>query len=332
MGARLPDGADPRLRLVHDRGGGRFRRPHHRAGPALNVQWLTVVLMVPLGGALLLRVIPRTSPSLIKALTVATTLVTAIIVWSLVAGLSSSPVSHLSPGPMSFHYEEAHDWVPAIGADYHLGLDGISAWILALNAGVFLVGSILVSRRSTQRLKLFCGLLLLTETMTAGVLLSLDLLLFYLFWEGMLTPLYFVLANFGNENRGPATLKFIIYTVAGSLLMLIAIISLYFASGKGSFDLTILLGGQMSHTPLVIPGLNITTFSPEQWAFLAFAAAFLIKIPVVPFHTWLPDLYESAPVPVLVFFAGLVSKLGAYGFIRFGLTLFPDAINTFQWV
>ncbi|MEO8899170.1 MAG: NADH-quinone oxidoreductase subunit M [Candidatus Dormibacter sp.] len=298
----------------------------------MSVPWLTVVLMVPLGGALLLQVIPRTAPSLIKALTVATTLVTAIIVWSLVAGISSSPVSHLSPGPLSFHYEEVHEWVPAIGADYHLGLDGISAWILALNAGVFLVASILVSRRSTQRLKLFCGLLLLTETMTAGVLLSLDLLLFYLFWEGMLIPLYFVLANYGNENRGRATLKFIIYTVAGSLLMLIAIISLYFASGKGSFDLTLLLGGQMSHTPLVIPGLNITTLTPEQWAFLAFAAAFLIKIPVVPFHTWLPDLYESAPVPVLVFFAGLVSKLGAYGFIRFGLTLFPDAINTFKWL
>ncbi|HEY7927648.1 MAG TPA: NADH-quinone oxidoreductase subunit M [Candidatus Dormibacteraeota bacterium] len=297
----------------------------------MNVPWLTVVLMVPLGAALLLQVIPRTAPGLIKGVTVAATLATAIIVWTLVAGLSGSPVSHLSPGPMTFRYEEAHDWVPAIGAFYHLGLDGISAWILALNAGVFLLGAILVSRRSTERLKMFCGLLLLTETMTAGVLLSLDLLLFYLFWEGMLIPLYFVLANYGNENRGRATLKFIIYTVAGSLLMLIAIISLFFASGKGSFDLTVLLGGQMSHTPLVIPGLNITTFSPEQWAFLAFAAAFLIKIPVVPFHTWLPDLYESAPVPVLVFFAGLVSKLGAYGFIRFGLTLFPDAINTFKW-
>lgn len=297
----------------------------------MNVPWLTVVLMVPLGAALLLQVIPRTAPSLIKAVTVLATLATAIIVWSLVAGLNGSPVSHLSPGPLQFHYEEAHDWVPAIGADYHLGLDGVSAWILALNAGVFLLGAILVSRRSTERLKLFCGLLLLTETMTAGVLLSLDLLLFYLFWEGMLIPLYFLLANYGNENRGRATLKFIIYTVAGSLLMLIAIISLYFASGKGSFDVTVLLGGQMSHTPLVIPGLNITTFSPEQWAFLAFAAAFLIKIPVVPFHTWLPDLYQSAPVPVLVFFAGLVSKLGAYGFIRFGLTLFPDAINTFKW-
>jgi NADH-quinone oxidoreductase subunit M len=251
-----------------------------------------------------------------------------VLVWVLVGHMGDTP---RSPGPLGFHYEEAHTWIPAIGAYYHLGLDGISAWILALNAGVFLLGAVLISRRSTERLKLFCGLLLLTETMTAGVLLSLDLLLFYLFWEGMLIPLYFILANYGNENRGRATLKFIIYTVAGSLLMLLAIIALRFSPG-GSFDITAILGGgQMSRQPLVIPGLNISTFSPEQWAFLAFAAAFAIKIPMVPFHTWLPDLYESAPVPVLMFFAGLVSKLGAYGFIRFGLTLFPDAVNSFKW-
>jgi NADH-quinone oxidoreductase subunit M len=298
----------------------------------MNAPWLTIVLLLPLGASLFLQVIPRTATAVIKGLTVFATLATAVIVFTLVATLNGSPVSHLSPGPLTFHYEEVHTWIPAIGAFYHLGLDGISAWILALNAGVFLLGAVIVSRRSTDRLKLFCGLLLLTETMTAGVLLSVDLLLFYLFWEGMLIPLYFMLANYGNENRGRATLKFVIYTVAGSLLMLVAIISLYVASGRGSFDLTLLLGGQMSHTPVVIPWLNISTFSPEQWAFLAFAAAFLIKIPVVPFHTWLPDLYESAPVPVLVFFAGLVSKLGAYSFIRFGLTLFPDAVNTFKWL
>ena len=298
----------------------------------MNAPWLTIVLVVPLGASLLLQIIPRTATTLIKALTITATLATAIIVWTLVAGLNSSPVSHLSPGPLTFHYEEVHTWVPApVNAYYHVGLDGISAWILALNAGVFLLGAILVSRRSTDRLKLFCGLLLLTETMTAGVLVSLDLLLFYLFWEGMLIPLYFMLANYGNENRGRATLKFVIYTVAGSLLMLVAIISLSFASGKGTFDLTLLAGGQMSNAPVVIPGLNISTFSPQQWAFLAFAAAFVIKIPVVPFHTWLPDLYESAPVPVLAFFAGVVSKLGAYAFIRFALPLFPDAIGTFKW-
>ncbi|PZR80321.1 MAG: NADH-quinone oxidoreductase, subunit M [Candidatus Aeolococcus gillhamiae] len=295
----------------------------------MNIPWLTVVLAVPLGGSLLLQLIPRGAATVLKAFTIAATLATAILVWVLVATMSGTRVS---PGALGFHYEEIHTWIPAIGAGYHLGLDGISAWILALNAGVFLLGALIVSRRSTDRLKLFCGLLLLTETMTAGVLLSVDLLLFYLFWEGMLIPLYFVLANYGNENRGRATLKFVIYTVAGSLLMLLAIIALGVASGRSSFDLTALLGGPLSRTPVVIPGLNITTFTPEQWAFLAFAAAFAIKIPIVPFHTWLPDLYESAPVPVLVFFAGLVSKLGAYGFIRFGLTLFPDAINTFKWL
>ncbi len=294
----------------------------------MNVPWLTLVLVVPLGASLLLQLIPRTAATALKAFTIAATLATAILVWTLVALMNGTAVS---PGALGFHYEEAHSWIPALVAAYHLGLDGISAWILALNAGVFLLGAVLVARRSTDRLKLFCGLLLLTEAMTAGVLLSLDLVLFYLFWEGMLIPLYFMLGNYGNENRGRATLKFIIYTVAGSLLMLVAIIALGVGSGRG-FDLTALVGGQLSRTPVVIPGLNITTFTPEQWAFLAFAAAFAIKIPMVPFHTWLPDLYESAPVPVLVFFAGLVSKLGAYGFIRFGLTLFPDAVNTFKWL
>ncbi len=295
----------------------------------MNVPWLTVVLVMPVGASLLLQLIPRTATGLLKGFTVAATLATAIVVWVLVAHMSATPVS---PGPLGFHYEESHTWIPAIGAAYHVGIDGISAWILALNAGVFLLGAVVVSRRGTDRLKLFCGLLLLTEAMTTGVLLSIDLLLFYLFWEGMLIPLYLMLANYGNENRGRATLKFIIYTVAGSLLMLVSIIALQFASGRGSFDLTVILGGQMSRQPLVIPLLNITTFSPEQWAFLGFAAAFAIKIPMVPFHTWLPDLYESAPTPVLMFFAGVVSKLGAYGFIRFGLTLFPDAINTFKWL
>lgn len=299
----------------------------------MNVPWLTVVLLLPLAAAALLQVIPRTAVTLLKALTVTATAATAAIVWTLVATMGDSPHS---AGPLSFHYSEIHQWIPVVGATYHVGLDGISASILALNAGVFVLGAILVSRRSTDRLKLFCGLLLLTETMTAGVLLSVDLLLFYLFWEGMLIPLYFLLANYGNENRGRATVKFIVYTVAGSLLMLVSILSLVFAhgvaSGNLSFDLTQLLGGGLSKQPLVIPWVNITTFTPEQWAFLGFAAAFAIKIPLVPFHTWLPDLYESAPVAVLVFFAGLVSKLGAYSFIRFALTLFPDAVNTFKWV
>jgi len=208
----------------------------------MNVPWLTVVLALPLGASLLLQAVPRSATGAIKALTVGATLVTAVIVAVLVAAMNGT---RLSPGPLGFHYEEQHSWIPAIGASYHLGLDGISAWILALNAAVFLLGAVLISRRDTDRLKLFCGLLLLTETMTAGVLLSLDLLLFYLFWEGMLIPLYFILANYGNENRGRATVKFMIYTVAGSLLMLVSIIALQFAGGHQSFDITALLGGNV---------------------------------------------------------------------------------------
>jgi NADH-quinone oxidoreductase subunit M len=149
----------------------------------------------------------------------------------------------------------------------------------------------------------------------------------------MMVPLYFLLSNYGNENRGRATLKFIIYTVAGSLLMLVAIIWLYVNSGSTSFDLLSLIQnpGPQQHA-FVIPYVNITTFTPQQLVFICFALAFAIKIPLVPFHTWLPDLYESAPPAVLVFFAGIVSKLGAYGFIRFGLTLFPQPISYFKWI
>jgi len=232
------------------------------------------------------------------------------------------------------HLQEQASWITSIGATYHLGIDGVSAWILALNAGVFLLGALVVSRRHTERLKLFCGLMLLTETATAGVLLSLDLLLFYLFWEGMLIPLYFLLAFYGNENRGRATIKFVVYTVAGSLLMLVAIIYLHFqalAAGQNSFDLEVLLRTPLpAQTAVPLPFTTVPTLTPAMWAFLAFAVAFAIKVPIVPFHTWLPDLYESAPAPVLVFFAGVVSKMGAYGLIRFGITLFSQPVHQLQ--
>jgi NADH-quinone oxidoreductase subunit M len=233
------------------------------------------------------------------------------------------------------YYEERLNWIPAIGSSYHVGIDGVSAWLLALNAGVFLLGALAVSARSTERLKFYCGLLLVVETATTGVLLSLDLLLFYLFWEGMLFPLYFLLANFGSDKRGPATLKFIVYTVAGSLLMLVAIIYLAFIQDGNvhSFDLRDLIVNLPTHQlRMVVPWVNVPTFTPAELAFMGFALAFAIKIPIVPFHTWLPDLYESQPASTLTFFAGVVSKMGAYGFIRFALTLFPEPVHFFKWL
>ncbi len=296
----------------------------------MNVPWLTLIIVIPAGAAILLQVTPRTQTAAVKGITVLATTAVAVIVGALLYNLQGSTAGS---GALSLHYQEQRDWIPGIGASYHVGLDGLSGWLLALNAGVFLLGALAVSRRATERLRFYCSLLLLTETATAGVLLSVDVLLFYLFWEGMLIPLYFMLSNFGGPNRGRATLKFIVYTVAGSLLMLASIIWLYVNSGAHSFDLEYLISHRgPAQAVFVIPGLHISTFTPQQLVFIGFAVAFAIKIPIVPFHTWLPDLYEFSPPAVLVFFAGIVSKLGAYGFIRYGLTLFPQPVGYFKWI
>jgi NADH-quinone oxidoreductase subunit M len=295
-----------------------------------HIPWLTLLIVIPAGAAILLQVMPRRLTAMIKGFTVVATAASAVIVGLLLAWM---PGNKASTGPIPLHFEETHAWLPAINASYHLGIDGVSGWLLALNAGVFLLGALAISRKSTDRLRFYCTLLLLTEAATAGVLLSIDLLLFYMFWEGMLVPLYVLLSNWGGEKRGPATLKFIIYTVAGSLLMLVAIIYLYIQSPSGSFDLESILAQPISEgARLIIPILHIATFTPKELAFICFALAFAIKIPIVPFHTWLPDLYEACPPAVLVFFAGIVSKLGAYGFIRFALTLFPQEMNTYKYV
>jgi len=306
-----------------------------------HVPWLTLVMLTPLGAAILLQLVPHDRRGAVKAVTIAGTLATAVIVAGLLLAYTQNPGRYVPIGirpqdlPLVFQFEEIHDWIPAIGASYHLGLDGLSAWLLALDAAVFLLGAVAVSR-STERLKFYCGLLLVTQTATIGVLLSLDLLLFFLFWEGMLVPLYFLLASYGDRERGAATLKFVGYTVAGSLLMLIAIIYLYFHSsaaltGHASFDLqTLIFNPGPAQAPVTFLGRELLT--PQQFAFVAFALAFAIKVPVVPFHTWLPDSYAAAPPATLTFFAGIVSKLGAFGFIRYGLTLFPGPVHDFQWI
>ncbi|TMB90181.1 MAG: NADH-quinone oxidoreductase subunit M [Chloroflexi bacterium] len=299
----------------------------------MNAPWLTLILVIPAGAAILLQLVPRRMTGAVKGITVVATTAVAVLVGLVVAWM---PGRAGSGAPLTMFFQEQHDWIPAIGAGYHVGVDGLSATLLALNAGVFLIGSLVVSRKATERLRFYTTLLLITETATSGVLMSLDLLLFYLFWEGMLVPLYFLLSNYGGANRGRATLKFIIYTVAGSLLMLVAIIWIYFdrrtGLGQTTFDLESLLSAAPSQAASQVYFIaKVHTFTPEQLVFICFALAFAIKIPIVPFHTWLPDLYESCPPAVLVFFAGIVSKLGAYGFIRYGLTLFAGPVSYFKW-
>ncbi len=309
----------------------------------MNIPWLTLLLVVPLGGVLLLQLVPRHQSRAIKWLTVLVCAVEAAIVLGLLIAFTHNPAGHeitLPQGvseraPITFQFEESHPWIPRIGASYHLGLDGVGVWLVGLDAFVFLLGAVVVVTKGADRLRLVCGLLLVTQAATMGVLLSLDLLLFYSFWEGMLIPLYILLGTFGDGNRVRATIKFVVYTVAGSLLMLLSIIYLYtqqgyLASGP-SFDLPAMMHNAFQpHDPLSIAGFQVLT--PAQFAFLGFALAFAIKVPIVPFHTWLPDSYTSAPPQVLTFFAGIVSKLGAFCFIRFGLTLFPGPVHDFRWI
>ena len=303
------------------------------------VPWLTLMIVLPVGGAMLLLLVPPRMTRAIRGVT----LFFAVAVTCIAGGLLVNLPHFAASGnePLSLAFQEQRDWIPAIGASYHLGLDGLSGWLLMLNSGLFLVAALAVSRRDVERLRRYCALMLLSESAIAGTLLSADLLLFYLFWEGMLIPLYFILSGYGGPRRGQATLKFIVYTLAGSLLMLVAILWLYFnsatppgaAAGTHFFDLeTLIANPPAGQQVMVIPGINVSTFTPQDLVFIGFAIAFAIKLPLVPFHTWLPELYVQSPATTLVFFAGIVGKMGAYGFIRYGLTLFPASINTFKWL
>ncbi len=338
---------------------------------------LTVILFLPLAGALVIAAIPKERRRLIRGVAVGTAaavlgLAAVLLVafyalpnpsHSRLSGSVSGQSLHRVVSPITFQFQEQASWLgslselgqgpsslnqgnnsvnqsipPPINATYHLGVDGLAVWLVALTGLLFLIAAVAVRRREGM-LKTFAILMCISETGVLGVLLSLDLVLFYFFWEAALIPLYFLLLGFGGERRGPAALKFMVYTVAGSLFMLLAIMGAYFIGGAQTgiytFDLPTQILIQTSvhaghPTSLTLFGHTLRFLTPAQWLFLAFALAFAIKIPLVPLHTWLPDAYESGSPPFLVFFAGIVSKLGAFGFIRYCLTLFPGPSHTFQ--
>jgi NADH-quinone oxidoreductase subunit M len=338
---------------------------------------LAVILAVPAAGALAVLALPRDRPGAARlALIVATAATLGLACVLLVAFVATPPPStarlhgtangySLSKveGPISFQFQERVSWLetgkslsashpafnegnnavnqagpPPVNFSVHLGVDGLAIWLIALTGLLFFLAALLLSRKQ-ERLRSFAFLMLLSEVGVLGVLMSLDLILFYFFWEAALIPLYFLMIGWGDEHRGQAALKFIIYTVAGSLFMLLAIIGVYFITGAQTgvytFDVPTLIAAQAyvstTHGSLItLFGHSFTLLNPQEWLFLAFALAFAIKVPLVPFHSWLPDAYSSGTTSFLVFFAGIVSKLGAFGFIRYNLTLFPQASHTFQ--
>ena len=277
---------------------------------------LSCVLAFPVVGAILVSLVNRENKTLIKVLGLVFSLASfALSVWLFVKFDGSSA---------QMQFVEKFSWVPSLDISYHLGVDGISLLLVVLTTFLTPI-ALLASWESIQsRLKGYVALMLLLEVGTLGVFMSLDMFLFYVFWEFMLIPMYFIIGIWGGSEKIYAAVKFFLYTMAGSLLMLVAIIWLgYYASTQpgGAFttDLIKLYG--------IAPGIPM---SIQSWMFLAFTLSFCIKVPLFPFHTWLPDAHVQAPTAGSVILAGVLLKMGTYGLVRFCLPLFPFATFTFM--
>jgi NADH-quinone oxidoreductase subunit M len=223
----------------------------------------------------------------------------------------------------AFQFEQNIVWIAAINANYHVGVDGTSLWLVLLTTLLVPIAIVSSWHAVEKREIAFYAFLLLLESAMIGVFISLDLLLFYLFFEASLVPMFFLIGVWGGDRRIYAAAKFFVYTALGSLLMLAGIIALWFVFK--TFDYTVILA-TMRNGSLGLPP------EWEFWLFLSFAIAFCIKVPVFPFHTWLPDAHTEAPTAGSVLLAGVMLKMGTYGLLRFNFALFPDMTRRFAWV
>src|SRR2546425_823207 len=279
---------------------------------------LTVVTFLPAVGALLiLLLVPRRHEEALRW---------GGLVVSLATFAASVPLwTGFDAGDADMQFEELLRWMPGLGVGYHVGVDGISVLLVLLTTFLMPVALASAWHAIEDRTKEFVIAMLLLEVGMVGVFVSLDLFLFFVFWEAMLIPMYFVIGVWGGANRVYAAVKFVLYTMVGSALMLVAILALYYqhgaATGTYTFDLPTLT------RYVLAPGLA------QNLMFVAFALAFAIKVPLFPFHTWLPDAHVEAPTAGSVILAGVLLKMGTYGFLRFCLPLFPDASVDFgPWV
>jgi len=274
---------------------------------------LTVVIFLPLLGVLGLSVAGRTvSDTGARWIALATTVATFAVSLAVLARFTQS-----DPG---FQMVEQASWVPGIGLQYLVGIDGISLWLVLLTTFLFPI-SVLASWTITTDVRRYMVSMLFLETAVLGCFLALDLVVFFIFFEALLIPMYLLIGGWGGERRVYAAVKFFLYTMAGSAFLLVAILFLYAkanAAGAGTFDVRTLVG--------VASGLPVDT---ARWVFLGFFVAFAVKVPIFPLHTWLPDAHTEAPTAGSVLLAGVLLKVGAYGLIRFNMSLFPEASKYF---
>ena len=269
---------------------------------------LSLVLFTPLAGMLVLLLIPSSQERLIK-------------VWANVAALLGFVVSlplavHFVSSADGFQYVEKYDWIPALGAQYYVGIDGISLLLIMLTTVTGFLAILSSWSAVDKHVKQYYAMFLLQQSAMIGVFIALDFFLFYVCWELVLVPMYFIIGVWGGPRKLYAAIKFFLYTLAGSVLMLLGILTLYFQHyqqfGFYTFDIQALMNVNMS--------LHL-----EQWVFWAFFIGFAIKVPMFPFHTWLPDAHVEAPTAGSVILAAVLLKMGTYGFLRFSLPLLPKA-------
>ncbi|MET1232825.1 MAG: NADH-quinone oxidoreductase subunit M [Candidatus Limnocylindrales bacterium] len=278
---------------------------------------LTLILLAPLLGALLIAFLPRHRHDLIRYVALGVALLAFVLSLALLASFDPA-----ATGIGGFTFVESVPWIPAFGIEYTVGIDGISLVLVVLTTLLTWISILASFRPINERVKEYMISFLILEVGMLGVFMALDLFLFYVFWEIVLVPMYLIIGIWGGPNRIYATLKFVLYTLIGSLLMLVAILATAYAyqAATGSWD------GAFDYLSLRGFGFDGTL---QVAAFLAFFLAFAIKVPMWPFHTWLPDAHVEAPTAGSVILAGVLLKLGGYGFIRFALPLFPDAAQTF---
>jgi NADH-quinone oxidoreductase subunit M len=281
---------------------------------------LNWILWLPIIGAVVAIAIPNAKDNVIRWITLCTTSIVLVLTVVLYLKFDTSTAA------MQFVVKVP--WIEQFHINYHLGIDGITMLMTFLNALLFFICT-LSSWTVEKNVKAYFALLLMLQSSVFGVFFSLDFFLFYVYWEVMLLPMFFLIGIWGGENREYAAIKFFLYTFFGSIFMLVGIIALYYASGKGvdSFSILAHQGGKYVNETVSIFG---HTFSFEHLFFWFMFLGFAIKVPVFPFHTWLPHAHVQAPTAVSVILAGVLLKMGTYGFLRIAFPIFPQAAVHFS--
>ncbi|MCC6249231.1 MAG: NADH-quinone oxidoreductase subunit M [Rubrivivax sp.] len=272
---------------------------------------LSIAIWLPIAfGVLLLAVGRDQNAGMVRALALVGAIASFLVTIPLITGFDT--------GTAAMQFVEKTHWIPRFNVHYHLGIDGLSMWFIPLTAFITVIVIIAGWEVITDRVAQYHGAFLVLSGLMIGVFAALDGLLFYVFFEATLIPMYIIIGVWGGPRRVYAAFKFFLYTLLGSLLMLVALVFLYFKSG-GSFDIL-----TWHKLPLSLP--------TQALLFFAFFAAFSVKVPMWPVHTWLPDAHVEAPTGGSVVLAAIMLKLGAYGFLRFSMPIAPDAARTYDWV